>query len=43
MKLTWSTLATVFTAASVVNAHFQVAFPTVRGPFVEDNEPNFCG
>lgn len=26
-----------------VNAHFQVAFPGPRGPFVEDDEPNFCG
>ncbi|TFK76872.1 hypothetical protein BDN72DRAFT_830040 [Pluteus cervinus] len=27
---------------SLVAAHFQLQFPPPRGPFVEDNEPNFC-
>jgi len=26
----------------VVNAHFQLVFPTPRGPFNDDNEVNFC-
>jgi len=43
MKLTWSALAIVFAAVSIVNAHFVVNFPAVRGPFDEDNEPQFCG
>ncbi|KAF9643652.1 hypothetical protein BDM02DRAFT_3123125 [Thelephora ganbajun] len=42
MKLTWSILATAFAAVSVVNAHFSITFPEVRGPFNEDNEPQFC-
>ncbi|PPQ90436.1 hypothetical protein CVT25_014954 [Psilocybe cyanescens] len=28
--------------ATVVTAHFQLQFPPPRGPFVEDNEKNFC-
>jgi hypothetical protein len=43
MKLTWSALATAFAAVSIVNAHFVVNFPGVRGPFNEDDEPQFCG
>jgi hypothetical protein len=27
----------------MVNAHFQLAFPSPRGPFDDDNEVNFCG
>jgi len=38
-KLIWSAVAT----ASLVNAHFMIDFPAVRGPFFEDNEPQFCG
>ena len=33
-------LATLFGAAS---AHFQLQYPLPRGPFVEDQEPTFCG
>lgn len=43
MKLAWSALVTAFAAMSSVNAQFQVTFPAVRGPFNEDNEPQFCG
>jgi len=42
MKLTWSALAIAFAAASAVKAHFQVLYPQVRGPFSDDNEPQFC-
>ncbi|KAF9643645.1 hypothetical protein BDM02DRAFT_3123116 [Thelephora ganbajun] len=42
MKLTSSVLVTAFAAVSVVNAHFSITFPGVRGPFNEDNEPQFC-
>jgi len=42
MKLSWSALTTVFAAVSIVNAHFNISFPAVRGPFDEDNEPQFC-
>ncbi|KAH8120235.1 hypothetical protein DFH11DRAFT_1558998 [Phellopilus nigrolimitatus] len=28
--------------AAFANAHFQLQFPTPRGPFVEDSEPTFC-
>ncbi|KAF8203289.1 hypothetical protein BJ912DRAFT_943513 [Pholiota molesta] len=37
-------LAFVFAllGAAAVNAHFQLQFPTPRGVFVEDQEPNFC-
>lgn len=27
---------------TTVNAHFQLSYPPPRGPFVEDNEVNFC-
>ncbi len=30
-------------SAVVVNAHFQLQFPTPRGVFNMDNEPTFCG
>lgn len=39
-------LSTYFVVAffiSFVSAHFQLQYPDPRGPFVEDNEPNFCG
>ena len=26
-----------------VSAHFQLQYPEPRGPFVEDDEPKFCG
>jgi len=42
MKLSWSSAATVFAAVSIANAHFNISFPAVRGPFDEDNEPQFC-
>ncbi|KAG6841056.1 hypothetical protein C0991_002267 [Blastosporella zonata] len=32
----------VLALATAVNAHFQLQFPTPRGVFNEDNEPNFC-
>jgi len=37
-----STLALLSGAISVVNAHFQLAYPPPRGPFVDDDEVNFC-
>ena len=43
MKLTWSAIATALAAVTVANAHFQVNYPLVRGPFIDDNEPQFCG
>jgi len=43
MKQAWSSLAIAFAAVSVVNAHFVVNFPGVRGPLNEDNEDQFCG
>ncbi|KAI0067876.1 hypothetical protein BV25DRAFT_1780393, partial [Artomyces pyxidatus] len=36
------TAAVIACFATVANAHFQLAFPPPRGPFVEDDEPNFC-
>jgi hypothetical protein len=30
-------------SATLVNAHFQLQYPQPRGPFNEDDEPNFCG
>jgi hypothetical protein len=39
----FSTLALLTGAITVVNAHFQLAFPEPRGPFDDDNEVNFCG
>jgi hypothetical protein len=38
----FSTFALLTGAITVVNAHFQVAYPPPRGVFVEDNEPTFC-
>jgi hypothetical protein len=35
--------AIVFVGASVVNAHFNISYPAVRGAFNDDNEVNFCG
>ncbi|KAJ6605122.1 hypothetical protein B0H10DRAFT_2076904 [Mycena sp. CBHHK59/15] len=39
-----ATTSLLFTASliAVANAHFQLQFPLPRGPFVEDDEPNFC-
>jgi len=28
---------------ALVHAHFQLQFPSPRGPFVENDEPTFCG
>lgn len=30
-------------SAGLAAAHFQMQFPIPRGPFVEDDEPTFCG
>ena len=38
-----STFLLLASAVTMVNAHFQLAFPPPRGPFDEDNEVNFCG
>jgi hypothetical protein len=38
-----STFALLAGAVTMVNAHFQLAFPPPRGLFDEDNEVNFCG
>lgn len=37
------TFALLTSAITAVNAHFQLAFPSPRGAFNEDNEVNFCG
>jgi len=42
MKVTWSGVATALAAATLANAHFQISYPVVRGPFNDDNEPQFC-
>ncbi|KAH9982245.1 hypothetical protein BGW80DRAFT_1262378 [Lactifluus volemus] len=34
--------ALLISSITVVNAHFQLAFPTPRGVFVDDAEVNFC-
>lgn len=39
----FSTFALLAGAITIVNAHFQLAFPPPRGPFDDDNEVNFCG
>jgi hypothetical protein len=38
----FTTFALLTGVITVVNAHFQVAYPPPRGPFDEDNEVNFC-
>ncbi|KAH9043732.1 hypothetical protein EDB85DRAFT_2205590 [Lactarius pseudohatsudake] len=38
----FSTFALLTSVTTVVNAHFQVSYPLPRGPFVEDDEVNFC-
>ncbi|KAH9964448.1 hypothetical protein BC827DRAFT_1127694 [Russula dissimulans] len=38
----FATLALLSGAITVVNAHFQLAYPPPRGPFDDDNEVNFC-
>ena len=43
MRSNFCIFALLTGAITVVNAHFQLAFPGPRGPFVEDNEVNFCG
>jgi hypothetical protein len=43
MRFNFYTFALLTCTFSVVNAHFQLAFPPPRGPFVDDNEVNFCG
>jgi len=43
MRFTSQLLFTsVLAAVSVVNAHFNISYPPVRGPFNDDNEINFC-
>jgi len=42
-KMRLSTVSTFLGLASAVSAHFQMQYPDPRGPFVEDNEPSFCG
>jgi len=37
-----STFVLLAGAVTIVNAHFQLAFPPPRGPFNDDNEVNFC-
>jgi len=39
----FAALTLLIAAITVVNAHFQMAFPPPRGPFDEGNEVNFCG
>ncbi|KAF8480957.1 hypothetical protein DFH94DRAFT_737059 [Russula ochroleuca] len=41
-EMRFSTFALLTGAITVVNAHFQLAFPPPRGPFDDDNEVNFC-
>lgn len=36
-------LALIASFAGVANAHFRLLYPEPRGPFVSDQEPNFCG
>ncbi|KAF9499881.1 hypothetical protein BDN71DRAFT_1383328 [Pleurotus eryngii] len=36
-------LALITSFAGVANAHFRLLYPEPRGPFVSDQEPNFCG
>jgi hypothetical protein len=38
-----STFVLLAGAVTMVNAHFQLAFPPPRGPFDDNNEVNFCG
>ncbi|EIN13572.1 hypothetical protein PUNSTDRAFT_48521 [Punctularia strigosozonata HHB-11173 SS5] len=38
----FATLAAIASLFAAANAHFQLQFPTPRGPFVEDDEPHFC-
>jgi hypothetical protein len=38
-----SLVCVLFAAGSVVNAHFNITYPPVRGPFDDNNEVNFCG
>jgi len=39
----FSTFALLTSAITAVNAHFQLAYPSPRGPFDAKNEVNFCG
>jgi hypothetical protein len=43
MRSNFYTFALLTSAITVVNAHFQLAFPPPRGPFDDTNEVNFCG
>lgn len=43
MRFNFYTFALLTGTVTVVNAHFQLAFPPPRGPFDDDNEVNFCG
>ncbi|KDQ30567.1 hypothetical protein PLEOSDRAFT_1095975 [Pleurotus ostreatus PC15] len=36
-------LGLIASFAGVANAHFRLLYPEPRGPFVSDQEPNFCG
>ena len=38
-----ATLVFLSGLVAAASAHFQLAFPPPRGPFVEKNEPTFCG
>ena len=38
-----SSLTIIISLATFAHAHFQLQYPAARGPFVEDDEPNFCG
>ncbi|KAF8499178.1 hypothetical protein F5888DRAFT_1611716 [Russula emetica] len=42
MRFNLYTFALLTSAITTVNAHFQLAFPPPRGPFVDTNEVNFC-
>lgn len=42
MRFNFYTFALLTSTITVVNAHFQLAFPPPRGPFDDDNEVNFC-
>jgi len=41
-EMRFATLAFLFDVITVVNAHFELAYPVPRGPFDDDNEVNFC-
>jgi hypothetical protein len=43
MRFNFYTFALLTSTITVVNAHFQLAFPPPPGPFDDDNEVNFFG